>query len=161
VGRLGRNVPVGSPPGHWTGDKSHFSPRVNALETWWRARAHASPPLPTPGRGARDYWSARPLPGSRPPNGKRRASSTLRRVMLVRTLRRNAEISSGTRRFDALRSGKCPPMLAAALVLVLLGLLGLLVFPWGGIAAAAVGLVLLAMYLFGIGRAAQQSVSKD
>ena len=52
-------------------------------------------------------------------------------------------------------------MLAAALVLVLLGLLGLIVFPWGGIAAAAVGLVLLAMYLVGAGRAAQQSASKD
>jgi glucose uptake protein GlcU len=52
-------------------------------------------------------------------------------------------------------------MLAAALVLVLLGLLGLIVFPWGGIAAAAVGFILLVLYLVGIGRAAERSVSKD
>ena len=45
-------------------------------------------------------------------------------------------------------------MFVLALVLIVLGLLGLLVFPWGGIAAAAVGLVLLVVYLLGAGRRA-------
>jgi hypothetical protein len=45
-------------------------------------------------------------------------------------------------------------MLAAAVVLIVLGLLALLIFPWGGIVAAGVGLVLLLVYLFGAGRAA-------
>jgi hypothetical protein len=52
-------------------------------------------------------------------------------------------------------------MLAAALVLIVLGLLALLVFPWGGIAAAVVGLLLLVIYLFGAGRAAAQTGSKS
>jgi hypothetical protein len=52
-------------------------------------------------------------------------------------------------------------MLAAALVLIALGLLALLIFPWGGIAAAAVGIVLLLIYLFGAGRAATRAASKS
>jgi hypothetical protein len=52
-------------------------------------------------------------------------------------------------------------MLAAALVLIVLGLLALLVFPWGGIAAAAVGLVLLLVYLVGAGRSAARTASKS
>lgn len=47
-------------------------------------------------------------------------------------------------------------MFALALVLIVLGLLGLLVFPWGGIVAAIVGLVLLAVYLLGAGRRTTQ-----
>lgn len=47
-------------------------------------------------------------------------------------------------------------MFALALVLIVLGLLGLIVFPWGGIAAALVGLVLLVVYLLGAGRRATQ-----
>ena len=50
-------------------------------------------------------------------------------------------------------------MFALALVLIVLGLLGLLVFPWGGIAAAAVGLVLLVVYLLGAGSTAARSKS--
>lgn len=50
-------------------------------------------------------------------------------------------------------------MFAVALVLIVLGLLGLLVFPWGGIAAALVGLVLLVVYLLGAGRRATRTES--
>ena len=52
-------------------------------------------------------------------------------------------------------------MLAAALVLIVLGLLSLLVFPWGGIAAAIVGLLLLVVHLFGAGRVAERAASKS
>lgn len=46
-------------------------------------------------------------------------------------------------------------MLPAALALIVLGVvLGLLVFPWGGFVAAAVGVVLLVAYLIGFGRRA-------
>ncbi len=47
-------------------------------------------------------------------------------------------------------------MLPAAIVLILIGLLGLFVFPWGGIAAGIVGLLLLAGYLVGFGRRAAE-----
>jgi hypothetical protein len=43
-------------------------------------------------------------------------------------------------------------MIGVALALVVLGILGLFVFPWGGIALVIVGLVLLALFLLGIGR---------
>jgi len=45
-------------------------------------------------------------------------------------------------------------MVAVAIVLILIGLVLLVVFPWGGIVAAAVGVVLLIASLLGIGRRA-------
>jgi len=45
-------------------------------------------------------------------------------------------------------------MVAVAIVLILIGLVLLVVFPWGGIVAAAVGVVLLIGSLLGIGRRA-------
>jgi hypothetical protein len=40
--------------------------------------------------------------------------------------------------------------------LLILGLLGLLFFPWGGIVVALIGLVLIVMFLLGVGRRAGQ-----
>jgi hypothetical protein len=45
-------------------------------------------------------------------------------------------------------------MFAAALVLIVIGVLGLFVFPWGGIVAGLVGLVLLGLFLLGVGKRA-------
>jgi hypothetical protein len=38
--------------------------------------------------------------------------------------------------------------------LLILGLLGLLFFPWGGIVVALVGIVLIVMFMIGVGRRA-------
>ncbi len=46
-------------------------------------------------------------------------------------------------------------MLPLALVLIVLGIIGLFLFPWGGIVVGAVGLLLLIAFLFGFGRRAQ------
>jgi NADH:ubiquinone oxidoreductase subunit 3 (subunit A) len=46
-------------------------------------------------------------------------------------------------------------MLPVALVLIVLGIIGLFLFPWGGIVVGAVGLLLLIAFLFGFGRRAQ------
>jgi hypothetical protein len=46
-------------------------------------------------------------------------------------------------------------MLGAAVVLIVLGIIGLFIFPWGGIVVGLVGLVLLVAFLFGFGRRAQ------
>ena len=46
-------------------------------------------------------------------------------------------------------------MLAVALALIVLGIIGLFLFPWGGIVVGAVGLLLLIAFLFGFGRGAQ------
>jgi hypothetical protein len=46
-------------------------------------------------------------------------------------------------------------MLPLALVLIVLGILGLFLFPWGGIVVGAVGVLLLIAFLFGFGRRAQ------
>jgi hypothetical protein len=43
-------------------------------------------------------------------------------------------------------------VLGAALALVVIGVIFLFVIPWAGIVAGAVGLILLAVYLFGAGR---------
>jgi hypothetical protein len=45
-------------------------------------------------------------------------------------------------------------MIGVALALVVLGIVGLFVFPWGGVALVIVGLVLLVLFLLGIGRRA-------
>jgi hypothetical protein len=47
-------------------------------------------------------------------------------------------------------------MIGVALALVVLGIVGLFVFPWGGIALVVVGLILLVLFLLGIGRRAAQ-----
>jgi hypothetical protein len=46
-------------------------------------------------------------------------------------------------------------VLPLALVLIILGIIGLFLFPWGGIAVGVVGLLLLVAFLFGFGRRAQ------
>ena len=46
-------------------------------------------------------------------------------------------------------------MLGAALVLIVLGIIGLFLFPWGGIVVGIVGVLLLIAFLFGFGRRAQ------
>jgi hypothetical protein len=48
-------------------------------------------------------------------------------------------------------------MFAAALVLIAIGVLGLFIFPWGGIVAGLVGLVLLGLFLLGVGKRATES----
>ena len=45
-------------------------------------------------------------------------------------------------------------VLAVALVLLAIGILGLFVFPWGGVVAGIVGLVLLGVYVAGAGKRA-------
>jgi hypothetical protein len=44
--------------------------------------------------------------------------------------------------------------LGLGIALLIIGLLGLLFFPWGGIVVALVGLVLIILFLLGIGRRA-------
>ena len=46
-------------------------------------------------------------------------------------------------------------MLPLALVLIVLGIIGLFLFPWGGIVIGIVGVLLLVAFLFGFGRRAQ------
>jgi hypothetical protein len=46
-------------------------------------------------------------------------------------------------------------VLPLALVLIVLGIIGLFLFPWGGIVIGIVGLLLLVAFLFGFGRRAQ------
>jgi hypothetical protein len=46
-------------------------------------------------------------------------------------------------------------MLALALVLIVLGIIGLFLFPWGGIVVGVVGVFLLIAFLFGFGRRTQ------
>jgi hypothetical protein len=46
--------------------------------------------------------------------------------------------------------------LGLGIALLILGLLGLLFFPWGGIIVAIVGLILIVAFLFGFGRRAAE-----
>ena len=48
-------------------------------------------------------------------------------------------------------------MIAAAIALIVIGILFFFIFPWVGILAGIVGLALLALFLFGIGRGAAES----
>jgi hypothetical protein len=48
------------------------------------------------------------------------------------------------------------PILILAIVLVALGLLGLIVFPWGGVVIAIVGLALVVAYVVGFGKKAAE-----
>lgn len=45
-------------------------------------------------------------------------------------------------------------ILGVGVGLLILGLIGLVFFPWGGAVAALVGIVLIVLFLLGIGRAA-------
>ena len=47
-----------------------------------------------------------------------------------------------------------PGILGVGVGLLLLGLIGLAVFPWGGAVAAVVGVVLIVAFLAGLGRRA-------
>lgn len=44
--------------------------------------------------------------------------------------------------------------LGLGVALLIIGLLGLLFFPWGGVIVAVVGLVLIILFLLGVGRRA-------
>jgi membrane protein implicated in regulation of membrane protease activity len=44
--------------------------------------------------------------------------------------------------------------LGLGIALLIVGLLGLLFFPWGGVVLAVVGLVLIVLFLLGFGRRA-------
>jgi NADH:ubiquinone oxidoreductase subunit 3 (subunit A) len=46
-------------------------------------------------------------------------------------------------------------MIGAALALIVLGVIVLFLFPWGGIVIGAVGLVLLLVFLIGLARPTQ------
>jgi hypothetical protein len=46
-------------------------------------------------------------------------------------------------------------MIGAALALIVLGIILLFLFPWGGIVIGAVGVVLAVLFLVGFGRRAQ------
>jgi membrane protein implicated in regulation of membrane protease activity len=46
--------------------------------------------------------------------------------------------------------------LGLGIALLIIGLLGLLFFPWGGVVVAVVGLVLIVLFLLGIGRRAAE-----
>ena len=46
-------------------------------------------------------------------------------------------------------------MIGLAFALIVIGVLGLFLFPWGGIAVGIVGILLLIAVLFGFGRRAQ------
>ena len=48
------------------------------------------------------------------------------------------------------------PTLGLAIALLVIGLLGLLFFPWGGIVVALVGLVLIVLFLLGFGKRAAE-----
>ena len=47
--------------------------------------------------------------------------------------------------------------LGLGVALLIIGLLGLLFFPWGGIVVALVGLVLIVLFLLGFGKRAADS----
>jgi hypothetical protein len=47
--------------------------------------------------------------------------------------------------------------LGLGIALLIIGLLGLLFFPWGGVVVAVVGLVLIIAFLLGFGRRAARS----
>lgn len=47
--------------------------------------------------------------------------------------------------------------LGLGIVFLVIGLLGLLFFPWGGVVLAVVGLVLIILFLLGFGRSAVDS----
>jgi hypothetical protein len=46
--------------------------------------------------------------------------------------------------------------LGLGIALLIIGLLGLLFFPWGGVVLAVVGLVLIILFLLGFGRRAAE-----
>ena len=46
--------------------------------------------------------------------------------------------------------------LGLGIALLIIGLLGLLFFPWGGVVLAVVGLVLIVLFLLGFGRRAAE-----
>jgi 4-hydroxybenzoate polyprenyltransferase len=46
------------------------------------------------------------------------------------------------------------PVLGLAVALIVLGLIGLVAFPWGGFVLIPVGLILLVAYLVGFGKRA-------
>jgi hypothetical protein len=48
-------------------------------------------------------------------------------------------------------------MLALALVLIVIGIVGLFFFTYAGVVIGAVGLVLLVAFLFGVGRSARST----
>jgi hypothetical protein len=48
-------------------------------------------------------------------------------------------------------------MLALALVLIVIGIVGLFFFTYAGVIVGAVGLVLLVAFLFGLGRSARST----
>jgi hypothetical protein len=48
------------------------------------------------------------------------------------------------------------PVLGIAIALIVLGLLGLLFFPWGGVVVAVVGVILVIAYLVGFGKGAAE-----
>jgi hypothetical protein len=47
--------------------------------------------------------------------------------------------------------------LGLGIALLIIGLLGLLFFPWGGIVVAVVGIVLIVLFLLGFGRRATRA----
>ena len=47
-------------------------------------------------------------------------------------------------------------MLGAALALIVIGIVGLFIFPWAGIPLGVVGILLLVAFLLGFGRRAQE-----
>jgi NADH:ubiquinone oxidoreductase subunit 3 (subunit A) len=47
-------------------------------------------------------------------------------------------------------------MIAAALALVVIGVIFMFIFPWVGIVTGAVGVVLLVLFLLGVGRRAAE-----
>ena len=46
-------------------------------------------------------------------------------------------------------------MIGVALALIVLGIIGLFLFPWGGIVVGIIGVLLLIAFLVGFGRRAQ------
>ena len=48
------------------------------------------------------------------------------------------------------------PTLGLAIGLIVLGLLGLFLFPWGGIVVGIIGLILLVAFLLGFGKRAAE-----
>jgi hypothetical protein len=46
-------------------------------------------------------------------------------------------------------------ILGVGVGLLILGLIGLVFFPWGGVVAAVVGLILIVLFLVGIGKTPQ------
>jgi hypothetical protein len=46
--------------------------------------------------------------------------------------------------------------LGLGIALLVIGLIGLVFFPWGGVVVAVIGLVLIILFLLGVGRSAAQ-----